>query len=104
MTTQTTATAEIEKWLRTRIYTNFWLRSERKTRNPAGVDSGTGATSRHYQRWLRSQSQCFKFYTDQHRESIKVCSGARQKGTIKIYVVILVAVKQNGIDWNVLCY
>jgi len=43
---QTPATAEMGKWLRLRIrfFTNFWLRcgsgSERKTQNPAGVDSG----------------------------------------------------------------
>jgi len=46
MTTQTPVTVEIEKWLwfRFRFFPNFWLRgrirSERKTQNPAGVDSG----------------------------------------------------------------
>ena len=46
MTAQTRATAEMEKWLRFRVrfFTNFWLRgrirSERKTQNLAGVDSG----------------------------------------------------------------
>jgi len=43
MTTQTPATAEIEKWLRIRVcfLTNFLLRIRKKTWNPAGVDSGT---------------------------------------------------------------
>jgi len=43
MTTQTPATAEIEKWLRIRVcfFTNFLLRIRKKTWNPAGVDSGT---------------------------------------------------------------
>jgi len=54
MTAQTRATAEMEKWLwiRVRFFTNFWLRygsrSERKTQNPSGVDSGntgSGPTS-----------------------------------------------------------
>jgi len=42
-----TATAEIEKWLRIRVrfFPNFWLRvlsgSDTKTQNPAGVDSCT---------------------------------------------------------------
>jgi len=46
-TAQTPATAELEKWLRIRVrfFTNFWLwvrtRSERKTQNAGGVDSGT---------------------------------------------------------------
>jgi len=43
MTTQTPATAEIEKWLRIRARFSqiFNFGSERKTQNPAGVDSGT---------------------------------------------------------------
>ena len=45
MTTQTPATAEIEKWVRIRVrfFLNFGLRagSDKKTQNPAGVDSGT---------------------------------------------------------------
>jgi len=47
MTTQIPATAEIEKWhrIRARFFPNIlllvWIRSERKTHNPAGVDSGT---------------------------------------------------------------
>jgi len=41
-TTQTPATAEREKWLWIRFFTNFWpgSGSERKTHNPAGDDSG----------------------------------------------------------------
>jgi len=41
MTTQTPVTTEIERWLQiwVRFFTNFWLGSERKTQNPAGVDS-----------------------------------------------------------------
>jgi len=43
VTTQTPAFAEMEKWhrIRVRFFTNFWLRAEKKTQNPAGVDSGT---------------------------------------------------------------
>ena len=43
MTTQTPATAEIEKWLRIRVRFSqiFDFGSEKKTQNPAGVDSGT---------------------------------------------------------------
>jgi len=44
MTTQIPATPEIEKWLLIwfRFFINFYSgsRSERKTQNPAGVDSG----------------------------------------------------------------
>jgi len=42
MTTQTPATAEIEKWLwiRVRLFPNFWLRVWKKTQNPARVNSG----------------------------------------------------------------
>jgi len=40
MTTQTPATAEIEKWLRVWFFQIFDSGSERKTQNPAGVDSG----------------------------------------------------------------
>jgi len=45
MTTQTPATAEIEKWLRVWFFQIFDSGSERKTQNPAGVDSGSGPTS-----------------------------------------------------------
>ena len=46
MTTQTPASAEIEKWLRIRVrlFPNFllrvWIRFEGKTQNPTGVNSG----------------------------------------------------------------
>jgi len=45
MTTQTPATAEIEKWLRIRVrfFTKFWLLvqipAQSKAQNTAGVDS-----------------------------------------------------------------
>jgi len=41
MNTQTPATAESEKWLRVRFFTNFFSGSERNTQNPAAVASGT---------------------------------------------------------------
>jgi len=47
MTTQTPATAEVEKWHRIRVqffqifYSVSGSGSERETQNPAGVDSGT---------------------------------------------------------------
>jgi len=43
MTTQTLATAEIEKWLRVQVLFSqiFDSGSERKMQNPSGVDSGT---------------------------------------------------------------
>jgi len=48
MTTKTPAAAEIEKWLRVRFFSNFWLRDRirvrKTTQNPAGVDSGSGPT------------------------------------------------------------
>jgi len=40
MTTQTPATAEIKNWLRPGFSQIFDSGSERKTQNPAGVDSG----------------------------------------------------------------
>ena len=55
MTTQTPATAEIEKWLRIRVrfFTKFWLRirAERKTQNPSGVDSSSPDPLPSLQRW-----------------------------------------------------
>jgi len=45
MTTHTSATAEIEKWLRFGFSQIFDSGSESKTQNPAGVDSASGATS-----------------------------------------------------------
>ena len=58
MTTQTLATTEMEKWLRiqVRFFTNFDSGSggERKTQNPAGVDSGYGTTS-DSRRWWSSE-------------------------------------------------
>ena len=47
----TPAAAEIEKLLRVRFFPNFRLRIrvQKKTQNPAGLDSGSGPTSATYQ-------------------------------------------------------
>jgi len=37
MTTQTPASAEIEKWLRIRFATNFWLRVRKKNTEPGSM-------------------------------------------------------------------
>jgi len=64
MTTQTPATAEIEKWLRVRFSQIFDSGSERKTQNPAGVDSRSGTISVTQGRELQVNHNCLE--TENH--------------------------------------